>query len=233
MKIIYTGKESSGKTLRLSMVASDIAWRNFKWKQKTGKVRPIASNFTFSQFFHDLVTKEYGLPILYWKSLDELALMRECDVFIDEVGNYFDSRMWAELSLEIRAWLTQAAKTGVEIYGAAQDFAQVDKAFRRLVNELYMITKLVGSRRPAATKPQVKKIWGLCMMRALDPNAYDEDKKKFTADGLLPSFFFIERKYCEIFDTNLKLEKPKPPPLRHIERRCELRNCHFIKTVHA
>lgn len=229
MKIIYSGLESSGKSLRLAMQVTELVYRNNKWRKKTGKIRPIYSNMQFSADFAEWAQNEMGVPLRYWKDLTELIEITHADIICDEVGNYFDSRMWETLSLDVRRWLTQGAKTGIEFYGSAQDFAQVDKAFRRLVNHLYLIRKLIGSPRPAATKPPVKRIWGICMLSELDPQGYDEDKKKFKGFTLIPDFFFITRESCEIFDTGQKIERSLPPPFKHIERFCEDPTCHVHK----
>jgi len=223
-KVIFSGLESSGKSLKLAMVASDILHRNAKWKEKTGITRPIASNLEFSKLFQK-EAELMQIPIIIWRNLTELVELQNADVFIDEVGNYFDARLWADLPLDVRMWLSQGAKSGIEIYGSAQDFAQVDKSFRRLCNELYEITKVIGSPRPSATKPPVKKIWGVCMMRGLDPRAYNEDKKKFSSSFELPHFFFIQKVYCDMFDTTQKIKRSSPMPYRHEERFCELDDC--------
>jgi len=223
-KVIFAGLESSGKSLKLAMVAVDLVYRNASWFKRSGIVRPIATNLEFSPFFNNLA-EELGVPIVYWHDLDDLIKLEHADVIIDEVGNYFDARLWSDLSLDVRRWLTQGAKSGIEIYGSAQDFAQVDKSFRRLCNELYEITKLVGSPRPSPTKPPVKRIWGLCMMRGLDPRAYNEDKKKFDSSMSIPGFFLIQKKYCEVFDTRQKIVRSAPPAFRHEERFCEDENC--------
>jgi len=225
MKVIYSGKESAGKPLKLAMVASDIAHRNAKWRKNSGITRPIYSNIKFSEEFFKYVTEELLIPIFYWENLDDLIKIEQADVFCDEVGNYFDSRMWADLSLDVRRWLTQGAKSGIEFYGSAQDFAQVDKSFRRLCNVLVDIKKLLGSRRPSATRPPVKRIWGICMAIDLDPNGYDEDKKKFAGGNFIPSFFFIRKEVCDIFDTTQKIRRSKLPAYKHEERWCEDPNC--------
>jgi len=98
------------------------------------------------------------------------------------------------------------------------------------VNHLYHIRKLVGSPRPSATRPPVKKIWGLCLVRELDPNGYDEDK--FKVKSIIPSIFTIRRKYCDIFDTNQKIIRSNTAPYKHIERDCEDPNCIYHKTLH-
>jgi len=234
MKVIYSGLESSGKSLRLAMLATELVYRNAKWNEKTGNKRPIVSNLRFSQDFYQYATEEMGVPIIYWENLDDIIKMSNCDILIDEVANYFDSRMWQDLSLDCRRWLTQGAKSGIEIYGTAQDFAQVDKAFRRLVNHLYHIRKIVGSRRPSATKPPVKTIWGVCLMTELDPQRYDEEKSKFAPISVFDfQLFYIEKQYCEVFDTTQKIERSRATPLRHIERECEEPNCTFHKTIHV
>lgn len=234
MKIIYSGLESSGKSLKLGMVVVDVAYRNADWKKKSGQVRPIYSNMYFSEQFKAFVETDLGIPIFYWENLDDLIMVTNADVICDEVGNYFDSRMWQDLSLDVRRWLTQGAKQGIEFYGSAQDFAQVDKSFRRLVNNLYLITKVIGSPRPSPTKPPVKKIWGICMMRELDPVSYNEDSKKFKTEFMaLPSMFHIQRKFCEIFDTTQKIKRSKPPLMRHEELFCIDPNCTYHKVVHT
>jgi len=230
-KIIYAGLESSGKSLKLAMVAVQLVYRNSKWFKESGTKRPIISNLKFSPEFSQFAT-ELHVDLIYWQNLDDLVKYDNCDVIIDEVGNYFDSRMWQDLSLDVRRWLTQGAKSGVEIYGSAQDFAQVDKSFRRLTNSLYEITKIVGSPRPSPTKPPVRRIWGVCLVRELDPRAYNEDKKKFASAIVIPTFFLIHRRFCEIFDTTQKIERGRFPLLRHEERFCEDPNCTFHKISH-
>lgn len=230
MKVIYSGLEGSGKSLKLAMVAEKVVLRNSKWLKKSGIIRPIVSNLVFSDSFVSFAEKK-GIPIIYWKTLEELISYEDCDIFIDEVGNYFDSRGWESLSLDVRSWLSQGSKSGIEIYGSAQDFAQVDKAFRRLVNDLYFITKITGSRRPSPTKPPVKRIWGLCLMREIEPMGYDEDKSKFKSKSIIPSFYFISKHACSIFDTRLKIVKSPPMPLKHVCRSCP--DCGFAKVVHS
>lgn len=220
-KVIFSGLEGNGKTLRLAMQAEDLLDRNTKWYEKSGIARPIAPNFKLSKEFEDRAA-EQSIPIIYWRHLHELIKISNADVLIDEVGNYFDSRLWSDLSLDVRQWLTQGDKSGIELYGTAQDFGQVDKSFRRLVTELYHITKAMGSPRPAATKPPVKKIWGFCWIFALDPRTYDEGDDKFAKLSVFDwRWFAIRERYTKIFDTSQKIPRSEPAPLRHEIRYCE------------
>jgi len=233
-KVIYSGLESSGKSLKLAMVVADVAYRNARVKKELGVTRTIASNLKFGNEFFKMVTEDLGIPIIYWENLDDLIKLENCDVIIDEVGNYFDSRMWADLSLDVRRWLTQGAKCGIELYGSAQDFAQIDKSFRRLVNNLYIIKKLIGSPRPSTTRPPIKRIWGVCMIQEINAQNYKEDNKEIKADWFqIPSFFPIQKTYCDIFDTTQKITRSKAPALRHEEEFCEhYPKCSFHKVKH-
>ncbi len=230
MKVIFSGLESSGKSLKLAMTAVMLVERNAKWNKITGKNRPIVSNMRFASHFEEWA-RTMKVEIRYWKDLEELIQYDEADIICDEVGTYFDARAWTDISLEVRRWLQQGAKAGIEFYGGAQDFAQVDKSFRRLVQpgDLIHITKLMGSRRPSATKPPVRRIWGVCLVQSLNPQGYNEDSKQFESSGL-PSFFFIRKEYTGIFNTQQKILKGTPPPLQHIDRTCACSECTFHRT---
>jgi len=233
MKYVLSGLESSGKSLRLIMILSKIVQRNAKYQQKSGVQRPVALNFPLTSEFESWIA-DHGVPLVYWNNVDELIKLENCDVFIDEIAVYFDARGWESLSLDARRWLSQGAKRGIEIYGATQDFAMVDKAFRRLVNQLVHIRKALGSRRPSATTPPVKRIWGICLMVELDPQTYNEDDDKFATKSLLSfRFFLIQKRYCLAYDTTAKIKMSDPPKLKHIERICEDEKCAFHRLQHV
>jgi len=234
MKVAISGIESSGKSLYMIKILGKIVYRNAAWEKKTGVKRPILVNFPLAEHFVEWITVEMGCDLIQWENIDDLIQYENCDIFIDELGNYFDARNWENLSLNARKWLTQGAKRGIEIYGACQDFAQVDKAFRRLVNHLIHIKKLCGSRRPSATTPPVKWIWGVCLMLELDPAVYKEDKDKFAMKSALSLRFFpIEKKYCNAYDTTAKIKISKPPKMKHLARECEDLKCGFHRVQHV
>jgi len=230
-KIVWTGLEDSGKSYMLAKASVKIAKRNAKWQEITGVYRPIISNVAYSQDFHDLA-KELNIIVEPWKDLEELPKLSERwpgggDIFVDEIGTYFDSRTFKDLPLDIRLWLAQASKLGWDMYGAAQDFAQVDIAFRRLTNQLFHVRKLAGSNRPAPSKPPIRFIWGLCTIREMDPVGYDEKMLAFNQKSVFPWPFFIRKDYCHVFETNKRVPKSAPPPYKHIARRCEVQGCNL------
>lgn len=241
MIVVYSGLPGSGKSLKLADTLVNILFRNRRIYEKNVKryeqglideIPPKRMLWTNLQFTSK-VNEEFYDYIKYWTDLKQLVVLRDCDVAIDEIATYFDARLWETLSLEMRRWLAQHRKFGIEIYGTAQDFAQTDKAFRRLTSNLFLLKKLIGSADISPTRPAPKYIWGLVVVRELDPTTYDEQKSKFAKNGFFPSFMAITRAATEVFDTRAEVRMSHALPLKHLEKACELPNCKFHKTVHV
>lgn len=248
MIVIFTGLPGSGKSYKLARTIVEVLYRNRKYYAAQlqrfekhpeafvpeGQMLPVAPRmrmlYTNLKLSPD-VEREFEGQFAYWSELRQLTPLRDCDVVIDEVSVYFDARLWETLGIEMRRWLNQHRKLGVEIYGTSQDFAQVDKAFRRITSELIYLTKLVGSRDISATRPPPRLVWGVVLVRALDPTTYDEEKSKFGSAGL-PHFMWIGRKGTQIFDTQAEVALSSALPLRHILAVCERQDCGFKRTRH-
>jgi len=240
MIVVYTGLPGSGKSLKLADTLVNILYRNRKVYEKNlvrfekGKIKVVPpprilwTNLKFSKMVED----EFEGYIRYWTDLRQLTVLRDADVAIDEIATYFDARMWESLSLEMRRWLAQHRKFGVEIYGTAQDFAQADKVFRRLTSHLFLLKKMIGSGDISPTRPAPRWIWGFTVIRELDPTVYDELKSKFGGGGLFPSLMLITRASTEIFDTRAEVKMSAALPLTHLEKVCDLDSCAYHKTVH-
>jgi len=229
MIIIFSGLPGSGKSAKLARTVVDILYRNKRWFDKTGVLRPVWTNLKLSKE----VNEQFSEYIHYWSDLRELTSLRDADVIIDEIATYFDARLWETLSLQMRRWLNQHRKFGIEIYGTTQDFAQVDKSFRRLCSNLLYLTKLVGTRDVSPTRPVPKFVFVISLVRELDPTVYDEKISKFQPAGMFPKFLIITRKDVEIFDTRAEVALSNALPLKHIDRVCELNSCSFHKTQHV
>jgi len=240
MIAVFTGLPGSGKSLKLASTLVAVLYRNKRYYEKqlalyeSGKLseKPQKRKLWTNLQFTDEVHEEFPGYIEYWKDLRQLTPLKDVDVAIDEIATYFDARLWETLSLEMRRWLAQHRKFGVEIYGTAQDFAQTDKAFRRLTSHLLLLRKLIGSGDLSPTRPAPKFIWGVVVVRELDPTTYDEKLSKFASEGM-PSFMLITRRATEIFDTRAEVQLSSALPLKHIEKECENQNCSFHKTIHV
>jgi len=242
MIVIFSGLPGSGKSTKLADTLLNVLANNRKrhrkaiaeWEQngRIGLPPPVRVLYTNLKFTAK-VEEEYEGWFMYWKDLRELSVLRDVDVAIDEVATYFDARLWETLSLEMRRWLSQHRKFGIEIYGTTQDFAQVDKSFRRLTSHLFLLRKIIGSADIGPNRPAPKYIWGLVVVRELDPTVYDEMKSKFGGGGIFPTFMFLSRAMTEVFDTRAEIRMSQALPLKHLEKACELPGCPFHKTVHV
>jgi len=158
-----------------------------------------------------------GVEIIPWKNIEELETFTECDLFIDEVGAYFDSRTFTDLPLTTRLWLAQAQKLGVHIYAGAQDWGQIDVSFRRLVGKLYELKKVAGSRRPSRTMPAGKHPWAVILSYKVAPAAANDSSELKTL-SILPGVFFAGKKAFRRFDTNARITTSEAAPLQRIVR---------------
>jgi len=256
MIVVFTGLPGAGKSLKLADTVISLLYQNknqykkrlltynnkIKKQIKKGKSvsqeeyhaglpakRVLWTNLKMTE----MVEKEFEGYFNYWADLNEIVQQRDADVIIDEIATYFNARQWELLSIEASRWLAQHRKFGVDIYGTAQDFAQADKAFRRLTSNLLYLTKLAGSRDISPTRSDPKLVWGIVLVQTLDPVRYDEEKSKFTSVGFFPRIMLITKRKVSVFDTRAEVKMSKHPPLKHIERFCELPDCPFHKTVHA
>lgn len=192
------------------------------------QIRPIVSNITYSPSFHKKAI-EFGVPIRYWKDIEELETLSECDLFIDEIGAYFDSRTYSDLPITTRLWLAQAQKLGVDIYGGAQDWGQIDVSYRRLVKYLLELKKFVGTRRPSRTRPAGKHPWAVILEWRVAPLA-SSDSADLRTLSIIPQIYFAGKKSFGLFDTNARVATSQLPPLKHRERTCL--DCGHLRIEH-
>jgi len=231
MIYLTTGLTSQGKTLELARTAFRLLYRNEKWFKKTGKLRQIAPNFPIAEAVH----KAFPGFIRRWHEIQELPLLRECDILWDEVANGMESANWANLDSDIKVFLRQHAKRGIDIYGTTQRWKSVDISFRSLVDEMYVAHKIIGSRRPSATKPEIKRPWGLIWLEEMEQSSFVEDK--LVSRGVLGwRIMAITKRLCDLYDTRYEVPQAKFSPLKHVERFCTDENCEYHrvgKVIHV
>jgi len=226
MITIYTGLPGSGKSLRTAKEILKVLKRNFGYWKKSGIKRELWSNIKISPALEE----QYEGFIKYWEDPEMLVKLRDVDIVWDEIATYLDSTQYANTPLELKRWLQQHRKYGIDIYGNTQDFLMVDIAMRRLTNEVWYCRKMLGSRDKSATRPEVEKPWGLILIRELDSDSFASDKTEYRFSGW--EFLTIRKKYTDAFDTQQEIRPGKYPPLRHILRACADENCGFEKVVH-
>jgi len=230
---ITEGAPGQGKSLYTAKTARKILLRNQRWEKAGNRKRLLWSNLKFSNDFE----KEFLGYIAYWSDSSQLVKLRDCDIIWDEIATELDSRNWVNLSIEMKRFLSQYRKRGIDIFGNTQDFSMVDQRARLMISNVRTLTKIMGSRDISTTKPPPKHIWGFVLIRdVINFRETEPEKKKFE---LIPSFLFITRELVSIYDTTQDIALGKPPPLRHEVRFCEHHkdvggqgNCDFCKTFH-
>lgn len=212
---IVEGSPGQGKSLYTANRVQKILKRNKKWYKKTGLKRVIWSNIKFAEFFE----KEHEGWIEYWTDSAKLCQLHDVDIVWDEIATELDARNFANLSVELKRFLSQYRKRGIDIYANTQDFSMIDARARLMINGVSTLTKILGSGDISTTKPPPKYIWGLIMIRHVENyREVDPEKKEYS---IVPSFMMITRELVDIYDTRQDIALGLPPPLRHEERFCE------------
>jgi len=224
MITVFTGLPGSGKSLMMAKHGLDLLKRNFKYYKKTGVVRLVVTNLRFS---HNIEHK-YHKFIREWEDPTELIGVKDCDVLWDEIATHLDALHYKDCPLDLKRWLQQHRKFGVDIYGTTQNFAMIDISFRRLTKYMYLLNKLIGSRDRSATRPPVKHPWGLVIAREVDPGTFESEKQEYKYVGI--DLLRISKKLCMVYDTSQEIKRGAYPPLQHIHRKCI--DCEFTKVVH-
>lgn len=222
---LFDGNPGQGKTYMLANQTLMLLVRNKKWfeKGKTKTKRKVVTNMALNEE----IQNAFVGYIDYWTDLDQLVTVKEADLIFDDMSTYLDSQRYMDLPVSVKRWLRLHEHYGVDIYGNAQDFLSIDISVRRLVTELNNIKKLIGSRRPSATKPAPKIIWGILVLRTVSEMDIEKERIKRRYIGV-PHIEFIKKKVCHVFDTTQDLNQSEYPPLQ-----CIIRNAPCGKEVHT
>lgn len=225
----WLGDPGAGKSFLYAHTAVKIMYRNRSYFERTGKIRKFMSNVTFNE---KELEQEGLLPFLgYWSCIQEVQEMRGVDIGWDECHVDMDSRNWENLTPEIRRFLEQHRKRQCDIYFTAQDFSQVDFAFRRLIGQMKYCKNLIGNREPHETAPPIKYIWGLTAMWDVDPKVLEAGRP--VSKSAIPELYWRTPEVAALYDTRQEIFKSPLSPFKHIHRTCDHPGCHFERVVHT
>lgn len=235
---ITEGAPGQGKSLYTAYRTYWLLKRNEKWESQGNPRRPVWSNMKFSPEFE----KAWDGYIYYWSDANDLTKIRDADIIWDEIATELDARNWPNLNVEMKRFLSQYRKRGVDIYANTQDFSMIDQRARLMITGVRTLTKIIGSRDLSTTKPPPKTIWGLVLIReVINWKETAPDKKKY---GLIPDFLLITKELVSIYDTRQDIKTGQKPRLKHEVIYCEhygetdpvtgrLHDCQFHKVIHT
>jgi len=227
---IVEGAPGQGKSLYTARQVVRLLERNKRWYKRSGIKRPVASNMKFSEAFE----QKHDTWLLYWSDTSALVKLHDCDVIWDEIATELDARNFANLSTELKRFLSQYRKRGIDIYANTQDFSMIDARARLMITHVKTLNKIAGSPDISTTKPAPKSVWGLVLIREVDNfKEIAPEKKKYSLFNW--SLMLIEKELVEIYDTRQDIVLGKPPPLRHEVRYCELhgKECSHVRITHT
>jgi len=213
-------------------------WCRSNPEPKEPRKREIWSN---QRFAPDVEDEAEGY-LRYWLNLQDLTKLRHVDIIWDEVATDLDARNWPLLSDDVKRFLSQYRKRGLEIYGNTQDFSMVDQRARLMITGVSTLTKIIGSSDISETRPAPKHIWGIVMIRqVLNYRETNPEKKEYE---IVPTFMLITRELTEMYDTTQDIEASEPTRLKHKVVYCEhygekdpvtgrMHDCQFHKVIHS
>jgi len=229
---LVAGNTGQGKSLYCAKISVETLAAAKKRADRGGPVRPFWSNLKFSPH----IEAQYGDFIRYWGEAslwkyDAEYLVRElkdADLLWDEISEELGADSWDKTSRTMKSFLRQYRKRGVRILSNTQDHADVSIHARRRLHKVIYCHKMAGSRDISATLPPPKFIWGVVWVRSvLNPKETDPTQIKF--DNFPHDVFFITRELCDLYDTRAIVGISEFPPLKHVERKCEVCGKNHIK----
>lgn len=243
---ITEGSPGNGKSLYTARLTDRLVRRNKIWYKKAlaGRVqalenwesytsydllysalypvpRVVWSNIRFSYNFEKIAG--YGTDesyLEYWIDTNQICKLYDVDLVWDEIATELDARNFANLSTELKRFLSQYRKRGVDIYANTQDFSMIDARARLMITSTRTLMKLIGSPDPSTSKPRIKTVWGIIVIRdVLNFREIAPEKKQY---DMIPGIMLIERRLTDMYDTRQDIPLGKPAPLQHVEYECEL-----------
>lgn len=216
---VYTGLPSAGKNTMLSFIAFNVLRNNYKQWKKTGYKRKLCVDFTLNE----KKIAPYRELVEYFNGVNEMETWRDADIFFGELALDFDAHHWESTPRSIKKYLRLHRHYRVNIWGCAQDFTTVDISFRRLVNNLYYLHRILGSREPLPTPLAVKLKrrplrFLFTLERGVDRALWGVEKEHYEFISTTPRLFWGSD--FDLFDTHEDVADKALPPLRKIVRVC-------------
>lgn len=241
---LIDGDTGSGKSVWMADKVIEIARRNARWHKMGMPLREIWSCMRWSDEFNEHYgglggARQGDGKMLHWWDSEQfhrvIPTLRNCDIFIDEIGAILPNDGWKDTPLETRRFLAQHRKRGIEIYANTQDFSMVDINARRMMSRVFHAIKVIGSRDISATKPPPKYVWGIIAVMEITNFKTATSVKERQFDGF-PSFIMLDQDLVDIYDTTEDIKGAGYAPLRHVRRVCETHGeedgCGFEKIMH-
>lgn len=192
-------------------------------------------------YWDDAKKLRYCPRLKCWKGKKKHRLHGAYVIF-DDIATILPADNWNKTPIWMRKMFAQARHFGIRILANLQDPESVDINFRRYTDMAFRFRKIIGTRDPDETKPEVKHIWGVYHRRkikaewlwkfgdlpddeikAFKEKIHRQNKMNGTAlykDIWRGSLHWISRRVCSIYDTTQDVPEYSPSGYTHTELGC-------------
>lgn len=246
------GKKGAGKSLTQAVDSVGLLKEYAKTEKKYPQLKKRIL-FSSQKLSNEIEKKELHIHLYYWSSIDQLRYcpridcwktkdqgkhpLHDADIMHDEISKDFPAGSWADTPKWVKQLFSHVRKRGLRYIANTQAVLDCDISFKRQLDFVYHIRRIIGSRDVTATLPDPEFIWGLIMkqeepvdivLHEADPIAAKTKIERFKEiyGGLfIPEFYLISRKNVGYYDTHEEIPAWKPDRLEHIELFCDDDDC--------
>jgi hypothetical protein len=137
--------------------------------------------------------------------IEDLKILKNGQVYIDEIHLYFDARDWDKLDAEHRRVLAQHRHFGLNIWGTTQAMTRVENILRQLTETAFSIKKII-----VFPIPFTKEVFGLFYLRSFYPKTLLDSGgtgNEWSQAGW-GRLWFADTSDFAIYDTFQNVERP-------------------------
>lgn len=241
----------SNQKFNATIEAKYLNWRLFYWEniqQLKACPRPTCWKDEFELNKKGERTKKKAHPL------------HDSYILIDDAATIIPADGWRDLPLWFRKMWAQAGHNGNHALANIQDPVSCDINFRRYTDLCFKFQKVMGNKRPEASKPPVNTVWGIYTSREVPAeelwihgdkseeeiqqerldreekeNIAKEAGKKIVRVGQRAwkrRFHLIRKRDTELYDTLQNIPAWMPNTLDHQELRCIDPKCKHVTVRH-
>jgi hypothetical protein len=280
---LFYGPRSQGKSLHQAKTAYD-ALQRMDALYRFYPDLPQAIMVSNQKFNAKIEEKYLNWRLFYWESIQQLKScpravcwkdewtnkngkrqrvphrLHDCIILIDDAATIIPADGWRDLPVWFRKLWAQAGHNGIHALANIQDPVSCDINFRRYTDLCFKFQKVMGNKRPEASKPPVNTVWGIYTSREVpaeelwihgDKSEQEiqqeridrEEKEKIAKEAgkkivrvgqraWKRRFHLIRRRDTELYDTLQNVPEYMPNSLDHVELKCINPKCKHVTVRH-
>lgn len=221
-----TGRPRHGKTYYLASLVplwlrdGRRVYSNIKFNLGVGALKKFDESI-LGNVYNKADLDDPTKLLFYWRNIHDWNHFSRGVIIADEGTRYFNPRQWSLLSEETEIKLQQHGKEDLDIWLTTQHYSRLDITLRLLV-ERFMVVKMVfgnpnnlRSIFPRLCKLTEHYLEDMIRMDNMGRDPHDSEE-------IYSEYFFIRKKYSQIYDTRAMVGRSDLMPPVHRERVCTI-----------